>query len=499
MKRNSYNESMLTRRELLRSAALAALSGSCATLVPKPRPVVLLNDIHSQLNETAVERVIPIDSIEGLRAAIGRARRDGQSVSIAGGRHAMGGQQFGAGTMNLDMRPFARVIRFDREAGLVEVESGIQWPSLIDELNRRQAGADRQWGIAQKQTGADRLTIGGALAANIHGRGLTMPPLVHDIEEFTLVDAAAEVHRCSRSVNHDLFSLAVGGYGLFGAVATVTLRLRPRVKVRRVVEIREIDGLVDAVNDRIAEGFLYGDFQFSIDERSPNFMRRGVFSCYQPVDPSTPMTPDQLELSEEQWAQLFALGHFDKARAYDLYTSYYMSTNGQVYWSDTHQLSTYIDDYHRVIDAQAGARGSEMITEVYVPRSRLADFMEEARADFLANRVNVFYGTVRFIEPDQESFLAWARQPWACIVFNFHIDHSAAGLRKTAEDFRRLIDLAIKREGSYYLTYHRFARRDQVERCYPQFARMLNLKKQFDPQERFQSDWYRFYRSMFGG
>jgi FAD/FMN-containing dehydrogenase len=488
---------MLTRRELLQSAALAALSGSCARLAPTPRPKVLLNDVHSQLNESAVDRVVAIDSLDALRSAISAARRDRLAISIAGGRHAMGGQQFGAGTINLDMRPYARVLRFDRAAGLVEVGSGIQWPALIDELLRRQAGAERQWGIAQKQTGADRLTLGGALAANIHGRGLTMPPLVHDIEEFTLVDAAGEVHRCSRTDNRHLFSLAIGGYGLFGVVATVTLRLRPRVKVQRVVEIRGIDGLIDAVKDRVANGFLYGDFQFSIDERSPNFMRTGVFSCYKPVDPSTAETPNLRELSEAQWAQLFALGHVDKARAYELYTTYYLSTNGQVYWSDTHQISIYIDDYHRAIDARAGSRGSEMITEVYVPRGRLNDFMEEARADFLANQVNVFYGTVRFIERDDETVLAWAREPYVCIVLNLHIDHTPAGLRHSADAFRRLIDMAIKRDGSYYLTYHRFARRDQVERCYPQFAQLLRLKRQFDPQERFQSDWYRFYRSMF--
>ena len=35
-------------------------------------------------------------------------------------------------------------------------------------------------GIVQKQTGADRLTIGGALAANIHGRGLRLQPFVAD-------------------------------------------------------------------------------------------------------------------------------------------------------------------------------------------------------------------------------------------------------------------------------------------------------------------------------
>ena len=49
-----------------------------------------------------------------------------------------------------------------------------------------------------------------------------------------------------------------------------------------------------------------------------------------------------------------------------------------------------------------------MISEIYVPRAALADFLAEAREDFRANAVNLIYGTVRLIERDDESFLAWA-------------------------------------------------------------------------------------------
>ena len=75
--------------------------------------------------------------------------------------------------------------------------------------------------------------------------------------------------------------------------------------------------------------------------------------------------------------------------------------------------------------------------------------------------------------------------------------HTDDGRRKAAADFCRLIERAIEFGGSYYLTYHRFAERRQVEACHPQFAEFLRLKRQHDPDERFQSDWYRHYRAMF--
>ena len=63
----------------------------------------------------------------------------------------------------------------------------------------------------------------------------------------------------------------------------------------------------------------------------------------------------------------------------------------------------------------------------------------------------------------------------------------------------RLIDRAIEYGGSYFLTYHRWADRRQVETCYPQMADFIKLKKHYDPHEMFQSDWYRHYRHMFAG
>ena len=126
-----------------------------------------------------------------------RAAASGQAVSIAGGRHAMGAQQFADQSVMLDMTRASRVRSLDRVSGIVDVEAGILWPALVGHLLASQDGRPRQWGIAQKQTGADRLTIGGALAANVHGRGLTMKPFINDVESFVLVDARGNARRAA--------------------------------------------------------------------------------------------------------------------------------------------------------------------------------------------------------------------------------------------------------------------------------------------------------------
>lgn len=455
-----------------------------------------VNDTHSALNPTLVAGVVQPRSIGDIRSALRATAEAGQPVSICGARHAMGAQQFGTGALLLDMSRFDRVVAFDASRGLIEAEAGMRWPALHDWLRDAQGRAARAWTFRQKQTGADALSIGGCLAANVHGRGLDLPPFVSEVESFTLVDARGELRRCSRTENADLFRLAIGGYGLFGVIATVTLRLVLRRKLRRIVEILDAEGVMTAFDARIAAGFAYGDFQFATDPASGQFLRRGVFSCYEPVSDATPIPAGQRELSAEDWKRLVTLAHTDKRAAFEHYSRHYLATSGQVYWSDTHQMSFYLDDYHRDVDRVLGHRGSEVITEIYVPRARLADFMAAAAADLRRERVDVIYGTVRLIRRDAETFLPWAREDFACVIFNLHVRHDPAGQAHAADAFRRLIDMAIARGGSYYLTYHRHATRAQVEACYPRFREFLALKLRHDPTERFQSDWYRHYRNL---
>ncbi len=455
---------------------------------------VEVNDMQSRLNATRVSRIVQPRTLDEIQATLRDATRDNLAVCIAGGRHAMGGQQFGTDAVLIDTSTFNRVIKLDPVKGTVEAEAGIEWPQLIAWLNREQTGQTNPWSIREKQTGVDRVSLGGSLASNIHGRGLKAPPMVADIESFNLLDANGKLHTCNRRENPELFSLAIGGYGLFGIVGHVTLRLAPRTKVQRIVEIIPIKDLLTWIEKRIQQGFVFGDCQYSTDLMCDALSHAGVFSCYQPVAADTLIPESQKQLAGKDWAELYTLARTDKKKAFERYSQYYLATNNQVYWSDTHQLAGNFEGYRTAVDTR---RGTEMITEVYVSKENFVPFMTQARKDFIEHGVDMTYGTIRFIEKDAESFLAWAKEPSVCIVCNLHVSHTDEGKKKAADDFRRIIDRAIQFGGRYFLTYHRWATRQQVETCYPQFVDFLRLKKKYDRDERFQSNWYRHYREMF--
>ncbi len=304
-----------------------------------------VNDVHSKLNATDVRWIDAPQTVGEAQAAIVAARDAGETLSIAGGRHAMGGQQFLSGGALLDTRGLNRIISLDSRRGLLNVEAGIFWSDLVAGLRELQgkqsAGQSQWWSVVQKQTGADRLSIGGALAANGHGRGLVYRPIVQDVESFTLIDPNGDLMRCSREENAEVFRLAIGGYGLFGVIATVELRLMPAQRMQRTVEITTIDHLPARLSQRIADGFTYGDFQYRTDESSDGYLRDGVLSCYRPVQGDSPRVSEtpQKALTTADWRRLIYWSHADKARAFDEYAAFYRSTDGQIYDSDTFQLS----------------------------------------------------------------------------------------------------------------------------------------------------------------
>lgn len=408
---------------------------------PRISRAIWVNDTHSGLNRTAVSRILEPRTVEDVARVVRRSRSEGRPLAVAGGRHAMGGQQFLSGGTLLDMRRLNRVRSFDEERGLLQVEAGIQWPDVIRAYLTRPGGTQSPWGIRQKQTGADRLTIGGAVAANIHGRGLTAPPFIGDLESLEIVTADGEVVTCSREQRPELFRHVVGGYGLFGVVTAAKLRLTARQQVERVVELREIDGLIDRLRERIAAGALYGDFQFATDPANANFLRAGILSCYLPTGDVRPIPPRQRRLLQADWNRLVELAHRDKTRAFEEFSDFYLATSGQRYWSDTHQLNLYLESYHAALDQRlgCGTQGGEMITELYVPRDRLSVFMDDVRRDFLRHPADFIYGTIRLIEPDTESALPWAREAYACVIFNLHVDHQAAAIADATTDFTRLM------------------------------------------------------------
>lgn len=491
----SQRRSWIRRRDFLKTITAAPIIAAASTF---PAPQELVNDVHTGLNPTRVSRIVRPSSVTEVQNLVKDCHKRGRVISVSGSRHAAGGQQFATDSVLLDMRAMNRALGLDSRTGVLYVEAGIEWPELIqDYLNLQEQ--DPRWGIRQKQGGANHMTLAGAVSANAHGHCLGSPPIVGDVEWIEVVTAEGSTLKCSRQENRELFSLAAGGYGLFGVITAVGLRLVPRSKVRRRVEVRTTPELVELIEKRTASGAPFGYFQYCIDETSVDFMRTGILTTYESAAAETPLGQENNDIDAGSLTKLLETAHRDRGSAYQRYAKFELSKDGNVEWSDLHQLSTYPVGYHKEVEARLGAgyEGADLILEIYVPRNELIVFLEAARSILLASSLRLVYGTIRFIEQEKDSFLAWAKKRYACVIFTPHTSSEPRALHKTGETCRQLMREAANHGGSFYLTYNRFAHRNDLELAYPQFADFLALKEKYDPLGTFQSDWYRHYKGLF--
>jgi hypothetical protein len=108
-----------------------------------------------------------------------------------------------------------RVLRLDASRGLVEVQASASWAGLAAYLHPADADAAPAW--------AGMPTIGQSVAAN--AAGPDGRPVVACVESLALVTPDGELRRVSRAAHAELFALAIGGQGLFGALYSATLQL----------------------------------------------------------------------------------------------------------------------------------------------------------------------------------------------------------------------------------------------------------------------------------
>jgi decaprenylphospho-beta-D-ribofuranose 2-oxidase len=74
--------------------------------------------------------------------------------------------------------------------------------------------------------GTLQITVGGAIAADIHGKNQHRDGDFGDfVQELTLLTADGQARRCSPEENAELFAATIGGMGLTGIIAEAVLRL----------------------------------------------------------------------------------------------------------------------------------------------------------------------------------------------------------------------------------------------------------------------------------
>jgi FAD/FMN-containing dehydrogenase len=341
-------------------------------------------------------------------------------------------------------------------------------------------------------------TVGGTLSANAHGRDVDVMQVVDVVERFRLLLADGRVVEVSRTSNPELFSLVIGGYGMYGVILDVTLRVtRDEVYEQRSESVdyaefpawfaRRVKGDSDVVL-MLARP--------SIDPDPDRFLREVVAVTWSRVRDGRTAT---FELSGEEHV-LRDRFFFGLSRRFDWAKSLRWTLQKRVeLGAGATRLVTRNNSMRpplaplEFLDYRSG-KDTDIIQEYYVPIERFVPFMDRFRTILLDGRMNVLSSTVRYVKPSRTPVLAYApdREVFAVIQMS-NVGLSPAAQARAARVTHELVDAAIEHGGTYYLTYQLYPTPDQLHRAYPRARHAFELKRHYDPGELFSSQFYERY------
>jgi FAD/FMN-containing dehydrogenase len=160
----------------------------------------------------------PLD-VDDVVSAVGFARDADLPIAVRGGGHSVAGHCIGDGAAVVDLRLMRGVV-VDEEARTATCGGGALWEDLDPACLRHGLATP---GGTFGDTGVAGLTLGGGIGHLIGLHGLTLDNLI----AATVVTADGDVVRASESDNADLFWALRGGGGNFGVVTDFTFRLHP--------------------------------------------------------------------------------------------------------------------------------------------------------------------------------------------------------------------------------------------------------------------------------
>ncbi len=170
--------------------------------------------------------VVVAKSAEQISILMKAAQQFAVPVTVRGGGLTTEGESVAFGGLLLDMTGMSRVISVDREALIVRTQAGIFWHLLAEVLRRD--GLD-YLSAPLNLTSSVGGTLGvGGIDVNSAKYGCSADQAI----SLQVVTPTGEIVECSDDENSELFERTVLGYGQFGIITEVSLKIRPYTPLR---------------------------------------------------------------------------------------------------------------------------------------------------------------------------------------------------------------------------------------------------------------------------
>jgi FAD/FMN-containing dehydrogenase len=377
----------------------------------------------------------------------------------------------------------------DEQSAILHVQAGARWSEIIPYLDRR------GWSVIVMQSN-DSFSMGGSISVNCHGWQHNHAPIASSVDSFRLLNANGTIVHCSRDENRELFSLVLGGYGLFGLILDVDLRLvrNQRYRAERYAIAADeyastFDRKVNRSNDA---GMVFGRLSVEPDI----FLEEAILTVFRNAPAADGKVPPLKDPGSTRLKRAIFRGsegsEYGKRLRWKAEKELQHLVEDE-YFSRNQLLNEGVDFF-----ANRSAETTDILHEYFVAPDQFNQFVRRLREIVPRHHGDVLNVTVRNVHADTDTFLRYADQEMFALVMLFVQARSAADEEQMAAMTRELIDAVLACGGRYYLSYRLHATAEQLDHAYPQARDFFELKRRYDPEELFQNQLYLKYGYMAG-
>lgn len=439
----------------------------------------------SGLNETeGWHHLAPSETTEQLQHAIYLAKKNHTSITVGGARHSMGGQSLPVARKSIAVELPSTPVKISEDKKSYTVGAGTRWQDVTRSLDAQ--------GLSVKimQSNND-FSVGGTISVNAHGWPAPFGPFGSSVKSFSMMLADGSIKNCSRTENKELFSHAIGGYGLFGILLEAELESVPNCAMHFDNHLLPAADFGEFFSRRITDPektslrMAFGRLSLSKN----NFLKEtsAVFCHEVETNKLTPVKDAGL-------AHQFARAVYNIQKGNDFGKSLRWFAESKI-GPYVHNQATRNNALHTSVDVfrNSNGRSTDILHEYFVPPEKFEAFLESCRRIIPDAGPELLNVTLRYLDTDKDSVMSFSPAPRIAAVMLFDQKKTPLAEQQMERMTRGLIDAALEQGGSYYLPYRLHATQEQFQAAYPMAKVFFENKRRYDSSNVFSNSLYLKY------
>ena len=367
-----------------------------------------------------------------------------------------------------------RKVSIDVSTGIADCESGLS----IGDLERC---ALKLGFFPPTVPGTEFVTIGGAIASNIHGKSHhTFGSFAEGLTEIKLLNSHGEV--ITLIPNQPEFWATVGGMGLTGLIKSAKIKLFPvetsflKIEEKRVKSISELIKTLDCFDNRFTYTVAWVDL-------SGKFMGRGIVSGGNHV---------KLDELPKKYKTKPLISQYPKRLSVpDIFPHFFINSisvrlfNFLWFWKVKNNSFTHVRKFLHPLDSISNwnriyGKSGFIEYQVQIPLNR-PDILHDILTELQKINAYSFLGVIKKFGVCRNDFLSFASPG-----YTFSIDLRLSN--KVANTLEKLDNKIIEVGGRVYLTKDSRLAKHSFAKMYPKHIQWLEVKRKLDPENYWQSD-----------